>query len=81
MSCSGIRCRNKGSGYEKSSGGGGASSELDNRMKDLLAARAADDARIWGAPGPQTVSSGAVVAATTSTTTAAAKPSNTITYR
>jgi hypothetical protein len=51
--CPGIKCRNTGSGYVKPSGGGGSGSggtELDTRMKDLLAARAADDAKIWGTP-------------------------------
>jgi hypothetical protein len=45
MSCSGIRCRNKGSGYTKETVG---NTELETRMKDLLAARAADDTKIWG---------------------------------
>jgi hypothetical protein len=46
--CSGIKCRNTGSGYEKQATG--ASTEMDARMKDLLAKRAADDARIWKRP-------------------------------
>ena len=46
--CPGIKCRNTGSGYEKQSTGAGA--EMDARMKDLLAKRAADDARIWKRP-------------------------------
>ncbi len=48
--CPGIKCKNTGSGYTKPSGGSGAASEIDTRMKDLLAARAADDARIWNKP-------------------------------
>lgn len=77
--CPGIKCRNTGSGYVKPEGrggsGGGAASEIDARMKDLLAARAADDARIWGKPELQTVSSKSSATSATST-----KPSNTITY-
>ncbi len=45
--CPGIKCRNTGSGYEKPSRGN-AQTELDMRMKELLAARNADDTRIWG---------------------------------
>jgi hypothetical protein len=46
--CSGIKCRNTGSGYEKQATG--QTAEMDARMKDLLAKRAADDARIWKQP-------------------------------
>ena len=56
--CPGIKCRNTGSGYEKQATG--ATAEMDARMKDLLAARAADDARIWKRPDV----TGAVVATT-----------------
>lgn len=72
--CPGIKCKNTGSGYTKPSNG--AASEIDKRMKDLLAARAADDARIWTQPTksePQTVFP-------VNAQSLSAKPSNTLTY-
>jgi len=50
MSCSGIKCRNTGSGYVKPDTNSAASRELDTRMADLLAAREAQDVKIWGTP-------------------------------
>jgi hypothetical protein len=50
MSCSGIKCRNTGSGYVKPDSDSAASRELDKRMVDLLTARKAQDAIIWGTP-------------------------------
>ena len=50
--CPSVRCRNTGSGYIKPDSG--KCSELDTKMADLLAARAAQDATIWAplpAPG------------------------------
>jgi hypothetical protein len=46
--CSGWRCRNLGSGYEKSSAGESeGAKELNARMAELMAARDAQDAKIW----------------------------------
>lgn len=80
MSCSGIKCRNTGSGYEKQSAG--VTAEMDTRMKDLLAARAADDARIWGKRvfQTQTQTQTQLPVAQRSVVSAAEKPANIITY-
>jgi hypothetical protein len=56
MSCSGIKCRNTGSGYVKPDSDSAASRELDKRMADLLAAREAQDAKIWGTPAQVSLS-------------------------
>jgi hypothetical protein len=41
-----VRCRNIGSGYEKPDKKDG-SCELDARVKEMMAARAAQDEKIW----------------------------------
>ena len=46
--CSGIECRNRGSGYVKPEADSDSARELAKRMADLQAARDAQDAKIWG---------------------------------
>jgi hypothetical protein len=53
--CSGILCRNRGSGYVKSETDSESARELEKRMADLCAARNAQDAKIWGATTTTTV--------------------------
>lgn len=48
--CPGIKCKNTGSGYVKADCGTEGARELEKRMADMLAARDAQDAKIWGAP-------------------------------
>jgi hypothetical protein len=44
--CPSVQIRNRGSGYVKQSTGGGAKTELDTKLADLLAARDAMDAKL-----------------------------------
>ena len=53
--CSGILCRNRGSGYVKGETDSEGARELEKRMADLCAARDAQDAKIWGTPTTQSV--------------------------
>jgi hypothetical protein len=54
--CSGILCRNRGSGYVKGETDSESARELEKRMADLCAARDAQDAKIWGTPATNTTS-------------------------
>ncbi len=69
--CPGHRCKNTGSGYEKIPTGNSA--ELDARMKELMAARDAQDARILARPVVSVVGSPQVPKQP-------AQPSNTVAY-
>lgn len=54
MSCSGIRCRNRGSGYVKEeSTTTAAATELNARLATMAAERAAQDARLFPALSTQ----------------------------
>lgn len=47
--CPSVKCRNTGSGYVKECSTE-KSSELDARMKELMAARQEQDVKIWSMP-------------------------------